>query len=316
MAATYDVLLGELRMVDNVSRADVAEMTELVSGGSTGYIPILSGGVCHRYTEPLTTLTIGRLTSSIEESDILFTAGATVSPPAEVKVFFPSFLTTDEEVVNVWWEDSPLTLTSSGNGAYVCIPDNLQWYEHTDYYGDEHDGEGYDHGSSYLSGGSFTCSRNADGAWVISAHSVVQYRYDCYYEEDGHEEIFNEGEEDEFTEWVTEGWRAVESTTSRTMDGLIASSTDGMATWSINPGVTLRVEGWQDDMGDYRDENSPATKIEAKLIITPCDVVVPRGTPLVGSSSIKVESGHKYELNVKYGAIAMGEHMEMSDEQP
>ena len=294
----FDWVLGEWLERDAAagSGGGGADMVEVVSGGSVGYIPVLSGGMCYRFTDPLVALSVGSITSSLDETDILFTAGAIVSPPVSVTVAFvkgSSYSWVDDDDGG-HYETTPfyesITLASSGTGYAYAVPASQGWYE------EYNEGDDYTC-SSYLSGGSFTCS-SAGGKWVISAHNVTQVCYDEwreYDEETEEEDVYN-------------------STTSRTVNGLIASSTDNMTTWSINNAVTIRYCHWDGENGDWQDDNSLASEIGAPATVTPCDVVLPSGALLVNSSAVTVESGHRYEMNLKHGAIVTGEIMEASNE--
>ena len=273
-----------------------AAQIEVVSGGSVGYIPVLSGGMCYRFTDPLVALSIGAVVSSLQETDILFTAGAAVSPPVSVTVNFAkgsSYEWVDDddgghdETTPIY---GSITLTSSGTGYACIVPSSQGWYEE---YCDDDDTTC----SSYLSAGSFTCT-SAGGKWVISAHNVTQVCYDEWleYDEESGDDVISSG------------------TSTRTVNGLIASSTDNMTTWAINNAVTIRYCHWDGDAWDWQDGDSPAEEIVASGTVTPCDVVLPSGALLVNSSAITVESGHRYEMNVKHGAIVTGEIMEASNE--
>lgn len=258
------------------------------STSTSAYIPVLSGGMIYEYTQPLTVLSIGEIQSSIQETDILFTAGATVSPPASIKVKYPTGQLYDGEGMphgNTYLE---FEMVSSGNGYASCPASNTQplinftWED----WDDETPDNNY---YSELVGGSFTFE-TVNGKQIISAVNVSQYSSNTTFK-------WDEGTAD-----------YIESTDEHTnvLNNWIASSTDNMQTWVINNNATLTV-GWMDDMaGDGVIYDSPAT-IEADQIITPCDVILPSGTLLVNSSSVSVESGGKYEMNVKYGAIVTGE---------
>ena len=269
-------------------------MVEVVSGGNVGYIPVLSGGVCYRFTAPLVSLTVGSITSSLQESDILFVAGAVVSPPATVALKYQ----TGENYEWVDDEDgghdeitqtyTSITLASSGTGYAYSVPAELEWYEFS--------GEDDRCGSSYLSAGSLTCT-SAGGKWVISAHNVTQVIYDEWKE-------WDEDEGDDVMK---------SSTTSRALNTWIASSTD-LATWTVNTadGAKIVAKWWSEwEWSESETEASP--EIVASAVITPCDVVLPSGALLVNSSAVTVESGHRYEMNVKYGAIVTGEWQEIGE---
>ena len=281
--------------IANIARTAI-QQTEVISGGSVAYIPVLSGGMVYHFTDPLIALSIGAVVSSLQETDILFTAGATVSPPTEIKVRY--FVGEDygwvddedgghDETTPIY---NSITLTSSGTGYAYAVPASHGWYE--EYRDDT--GLAF---SSYLSAGSFTCS-SAGGKWVISAHNVKQVFYDERYEYDEETE-----QEDVYS-----------STTSRNVNGLIASSTDNMTTWSINNVVTFRYCHWDGNAYDWQDDESPASAIVTSSTVTPCDVVLPPGALLVNSSAVTVESGHRYEMNLKHGAIVTGEIIEASNE--
>lgn len=259
---------------------------EIVSSGSVGHIPVLSGGMCYRFTDPLVSLTIGSITSSLRETDILFTAGAVVSPPPEIKVKYRTGANwewddeMEEEVENPVY--SVVTLTSSGAGYAYTVPSNLPWYEYT------HPEEESRTGSGWLSGGSFTCA-NSGGKWVLSAHAVTEFTRRLEYDDD--------------------------ITDSRILDTWLASSTDGMTTWTVNTARGARLYAqWFDEymMWDITDVDA-SPEIGAAPVSTTCDVVLPSGALLVNSSAITVESGHRYEMNVKYGAIVTGEWQEIGE---
>ena len=125
MAVIYDCVLGDIRM--GVAASGGGAAAEIVSGGSVGYIPVLSGGECYRFTQPLTSLGIGSITSSLEESDVLFTAGAVVSPPAEIRVRYRTgesyeWVDDDEGGHDEFIpEYSDFTLVSSGGGYFCAV---------------------------------------------------------------------------------------------------------------------------------------------------------------------------------------------------
>ena len=255
--------------------------TEVVSGGSVGYIPVVSGGMCYRFTDPLATLSVGSITSSLDETDILFTAGASVTPPVSVGIRYQvgeQYDYDDDEgdiSVPVY---STLVLSGSGTG-YVCnVPASRGWYSAYDEDNDETK-------IGYLSAGSFTCA-SAGGKWIASAHNV--------------------------TEVMTAGGES----SSRVLNTWIASSTDGMATWTFNSaaGTALYAAWWDDYDWGMHEDSFFASAITASATVTPCDVVLPSGALLVNSSVVTVESGHRYEMNVKHGAIVTAEWMEASDE--
>ena len=295
MSSYFDPVLGEWReRDDNAGGGGGGGQTEIVSGGSVGYIPVISGGMCYRFTEPLTVLSIGSITSSLKETDILFTAGAVVSLPASIAVKYQTgenYEWVDEE--DGGYEEATqtytsITLASSGTGYAYSVTSQV-WYE---FFGEDDR-----YGSSYLSAGSFTCT-SAGGKWVVSAHNITQVIYDEWKEYD----------EDEGDDVVKS------STTSRALNTWLASSTD-LATWTVNTanGAKLVAKWWDDwSWSDYEIETSP--QIVASAEITPCDVALPSGALLINSSAITVESGHRYEMNIKYGAIVTGEIMEAGNE--
>ena len=294
----FDWVLGEWLERDAAagSGGGGADMVEVVSGGSVGHIPVLSGGMCYRFTDPLVALSIGSVVSALQETDILFTAGAVISPPPSVAIKFLKGSSYDwvDDDDGGHDEDVPIygsfTLTSSSTGYVYTVPASQGWY---DEFREDDDLTC----SSYLSGGSFTCT-SAGGKWVISAHNVKQVCYDEWREYD------DEAEDD-----VTRS-----ETTTRTVNGLIASSTDNMTTWAINNAVTIRYCHFDGGSWDWQDGESPAAEIVASGTVTPCDVVLPSGALLVNSSAVTVESGHSYEMNLKHGAIVTGEVMEAVDE--
>ena len=283
----FDWVLGEWRDGGGDAGAG-GGLVEVVSGGSVGYIPVLSGGTCYRFTDPLTVLSIGAVASSLQESDILFVAGAVVSPPPEIKVKYQTGATweyDDEAGGDIEFPVySAFTLTSSGAGYGYTVPSNLPWYE----WGHGDDPE-VNNGSGWLSGGSFTCA-SSSGKWVISAHGVTEFMHRLEYDDD--------------------------ITTSRILDTWLASSTDGMTTWTVNTAQGARLYAqWFDDLMTWDTADVDASpEIDAAPVPTPCDVILPSGTLLVNSSAITVESGHRYEMNLKYGAIVTGEVMEASNE--
>lgn len=288
----FDWVLGEWRDGGDDTGAGGGGLVEVVSGGGVGYIPVLSGGTCYRFTDPLTVLSIGAVASSLQETDILFTAGAIVSPPATVMVKYQTGANYSEDEETGDSSEDPtytsITLASSGTG-YAYSVTSQQWYE---FWGEE---ERY--GSSYISAGSLTCT-SAGGKWVVSAHNVTQIIYDKWKEWS-----------DEAGDDITQS-----STTSRTLNTWLASSTD-LATWTVNSanGAKLVAKWWSDWMWDV-SEVEAQPEIVASAEVTPCDVILPSGALLVNSSAITVESGHRYEMNVKYGAIVTGEVMEASNE--
>lgn len=303
MAVMYDVLLGDIRMADNVSGRGGASATEIVSGGSVGRIPVLSGGVLYRFTDPLTALSIGAITSSVDESEILFTAGATVSPPTEIKLRYRTgenydWIDDDEgghdEVTPIFTD---LSLTSSGAG-YACTIGSRVW----ENFGAEDDNEYH----SVLSGGSFTCASTGE-KWVISAHGITQYTSDSVGE-------WQEGEYDPETgDPISDGdmvYHTEES--SRIIDGWVASSTD-LNTWTINRNVTIRCLFWSDWDCMTNGGDVSAEAVIASAIVTPCDLALPSGALLVNSDAIQVESGHRYEMNVRHGAIVTGDVVEAGE---
>ena len=275
---------------------------EVVSGGSVGYIPVLSGGMCYRFTDPLVALSVGSITSSLDETDILFTAGAVVSPPVSVTVSY--------QTGNDWgWDEDEDTdtstptytnfvLVSSGNGYAPCAIDLRAWYDFTDE-GDDHDGQGCNTYYSELSNGSFTCT-SAGGKWVVSAVGISQYISNTIWEWDGEA---NDGDGD-YIENVNERTEVIA--------GWVASSTD-LTSWTVNRALTINV-GWMDDYLAGAENCDETAIITASATVTPCDVVLPSGALLVNSSAVTVKSGHRYEMNLKHGAIVTGEVMEASNE--
>ena len=305
MSVFYDGVLGDIRIGTVASGNAGASVTEIVSGGSLGYIPVLSGGKCYRFTDPLLSLSIGSITSTLEEADVLFTAGATITPAPTVTVRYligEHGEYYEDEDVGGWEEAVPdhhdFVLSSTGSGGYVCnLPVSVAWENYSDQ-NQECDGNSPTF-SSYLAGGSFTCT-GSGGSWVISAHNIIQHTSDHYYVEvEGDEESYWEGEDE---------------VTSRVIDGWVASSTDNMQTWTINTSITIRCCWWSDLDCEMRGDLSPAAEIVASATVIPCSVALPSGAKLINSSAIVLESGHQYELNAKYGAIVMGDVVEAGHE--
>lgn len=260
------------------------------STSTSAYIPVLSGGMIYEYTQPLAVLSIGEIQSSIQETDILFTAGAIVSLPASVNIKCQTGEEYDwNEVVGdiitpIYGHN--FAMVSSGNGYAPCVIDAMEWYNFEGM-----DDIGYPASCySVLSNGSFTCTSDG-GKWTISAVGVSQYISNTI---DRDEDSYIDERTEVFNTWI-------------------ASSTDNMVTWTLNDAVTINV-GWHSDMGGDDFLINTEFVVDAPLVIVPCDVALSSGATLVNSSAITIESGGRYEMNVKYGAIITAEWMEKSDE--
>ena len=314
VALTWTSVGGEIgpQVLDFVTSAQVSSMissaitaaaqVEIVSGGSIGYIPTLAGGRCYRFKDPLTVLSIGVIRSSLEETDILFTADATVSPPVSVTVSYQTGNEygyneeTDEEFSTPTYTN--FALVSSGNDYAPCAIGSRTWYDFTNDL-DDHDGNGYNTYYSVLSNGSFTCTSASD-KWVISAVGISQYVSNTLWEWD------DEANED------NGDWIEITDEETSVLNTWVASSTD-MVTWTVNNGATLNVAWLSPDLGEEAHFDETAS-ITASATVTPCDVVLPSGAILVNSNTISISSGGRYEMNIKYGAIVTGEWMEGSHE--
>ena len=265
------------------------QTVEVVDSTSTSaYIPVLSGGICYRFTQPLTALRIGSVTSSLDETSILFTAGAVITPPVSINVGYrrTCYFEWDDEL----WEYTQVDivedfpLVSSGGGYAPCAVGSRLWY---DFGGtDDHGEELYDYYHSVLSNGSFTCT-SSGGVWIISAVGVSQYFSNTIYDFNGDE------------------WEPVEDVSTTVIDGAVASSTD-LLHWTRIYTASAITAGWVNDQSGETEFSNEHANVNTEMAITPCDVILPTATLLVNSHAVIVSSGTSYEMSIKYGAIVTG----------
>ena len=93
---------------------------------TSAFIPVLSGGTQYRYTQELTTLSVGSVADVPVEDEIIFSAGAVVSPPVSVAI-------SASEWEDVWGRGSGeiskplLTLTSAAGWVATVSVDSEFW---------------------------------------------------------------------------------------------------------------------------------------------------------------------------------------------
>lgn len=244
---------------------------------TSAYIPVLSGGTCYRYDQPLTTLSIGSVADTPAEDTIIFSAGAVITPPVSMTVWVESnYFDHDQWVISVGSKE--LKLVSSG-GSYTLdcgIPDGIGW--------SFADG-GMSAARVWLQGGRFG-GVSSGGSVVVSAYDVMVLWESAYYDA---------GEDDYRTFYG-----------SSALNGLVASSGDGGATWTFG-GIYIPSYVYDDNIGEIAMHSGTVCSAVAEETVVVCPVVLPSGTELVGSSRIALESGHKYEMNIANGGIVMAE---------
>lgn len=260
------------------------QMVEVVDSTSTSaYIPVLSGGTCYKFTQPLLTLFVGRIDSSLREASILFSAGARQELPATIGVNFKmgeAFHYDDDDTGEGMYTPvyHGITLVSSGAGYIYNVPEHLNWYDVYD------NGAGMYY-SSYLSGGLFTGELVGGTAWILSAIDVVQQ---CYIDGELIDNI--------------------------NVNGEVASADSAMASWTINSALVVRGCYYSEPDGYLYYADTPAGPIDAVTSTVPCDVVLPPATPLVNSSAVRLSSGAVYEMNIQYGAVVTAQWLERQGE--
>ena len=284
MGSYFDKRLGRLRDDGGNGSGGAGGMIVVDDDTTTSaYIPVLSCGTCYRYDQPLTTLSIGSIADTPAENTIIFSAEGVVIPPVSISVLVASHYWDDAN-----WEvvvgSKALELVSSG-GSYTrdCgIPDGIEW-SREDTRSECH---------VKFDGGSFV-GVSSGGSIVVSAHNVQVCWLSSYYD----------AEDNPFT-----------SIGSSSLNGLVASSGDGGATWTFG-GITIPNYVWNDNSGEVEMHSGTVCSAVAEETVAVCPVVLPSGTELVGSSKIALESGHKYEMNIANGGIVMAERFAQEESE-
>jgi|GEM_PF-2362164 len=293
-ASVRDDLLPQIDARPTSSGARLIAQETVASGGfvksaavvsdsvtSSAYIPVLSGGTCYKYGQPLTMLSIGAIADTPAEDVIIFSAGAVTTPPTSMDVWFASAYW-DNENWGVTAGSSAITLSSEG-GSFTFAPSDYQWC--WEERGDER-------GTVHLSGGSVVGTVNGDEI-VISARGVTVTS------------VFGS------MNWMDDQFDVYESGSS-TLTGLVASSGDGGATWTFG-GILIPSYYQNEDFGALEKYNDGSACEVTNGSTTPCAVVLPSGVDLVGSSKIELASGHRYEMNIANGGIVMAERFAVAE---